>query len=541
MSNQAFQVQLFPHQQRVVDHMCSHRGLIAIHQTGSGKTIAAIASIAALQKQIQNLHTIVITQVSIKKQFEAEVNKWNLQNVSYYCPKAFMLAMNDESKKPNLDNTFLIIDEAHNIRTNVKINTKLEVTNGQQAYFVIKAASLAKKVLLLTATPIINDPFDIYNLVMMVEGIAPEESINRDAFVQAIEKAQTKQDFFDFFSCKTSFYTPSLLNNTMAVRNDFVKTFTMTNEYYKVYKQIEENHISGDVQAIINTDAEHDSFWTILRRAVNSNLEEDESKMNPKIEWIQSFVQQQVAQNKKSLIYSNWKDAGINQVKKVLKACNIGFVSVTGDMTDIQRFNSLAKYNNNDVLVMLISKAGSEGLDLKGTRNVVLLESNWHASSEQQIIGRAIRQGSHDHLPEEERSVDVYRLMMQKPEGCMDTLRSVDEEMYELAYGRKDPKIQQFLEQVRSCSIEKKACCCNSHRRMLRLKPTSFRKDSQKKDKEEQVMLPTYQKGIAQLKLSTGNTLTYVPSYGVLNNIYKGHRSYVDMLSCKNKQCTCKH
>ena len=529
--SQVSPVKLFPHQQRVVDHMLTHRGLVAVHDTGSGKTIAAISSAAALQEQIKDLHTIVITQVSIMKQFQEEVAKLSLKNVAFYTPKGFAIAMNSTNEKPYLDNTFLIVDEAHNVRTNIKINMKDEVVSGQQAYFIIKAAHLVKKVLLLTATPVINDPFDIYNLVMMVEGIHPDESINKDAFNKAI---QDKQDFKDFFGCKTSFYSPSFNTEGLAVRNDEqIIEFVMSNEYYKVYKQIENHHITGDVQVMIDTDAEKDSFYTVLRRAVNADLD---GEHNPKIEWVKEFLEEQVANNNKSIVYSNWKSAGMNLVKKALDQINVNYVCISGEMKEDARYKAMCDYNSDKALVLLITKAGSEGLDLKGTRNVVLLESNWHAASEKQIIGRAIRQGSHDHMDEKDRQVDIFRLMMVKPHGHTDTHGSVDEIMYKLAYSKKDPKIQAFLRNVRNCSIENAPCGCNSHRKIIRLKPTKFVSDTSVK---RSVTLPSHEEQKIKFAVPTITSLTKAFSNTQLSQ-YRGHVSYMAMMTCKNKNCQCK-
>lgn len=528
---------LFPHQTRVVNHLISHRGLIAAHQTGSGKTIAAIASIYALQNIVPDLQTIVITQLSIKRQFEEEVNKWNLQNVSYYCPKAFMLAMNDH-KIQNLENTFLIIDEAHNMRTHVHINQKDEVTNGQQAYFVMKAASLAKKVLCLTATPIINDLFDVYNLVAMVDGISPDKCINRDTFIKAIED---ENDFTDFFSCKFSFHKGQATGRAERVEMP-ITYFTMTEPYYQNYMKIERKQTTEEIRAMVQANTLNDMFWNILRRAVNCQL--DNVKENPKIEWCTKHILHAVETKQKTLIYSNWKDAGINIIQEKCKQLNITYVRVVGDMTDMERYQAMQTFNNdNTCYVMLITRAGSEGLDLKGTRSVVLLESNWHAACEEQIIGRAIRQGSHAHLPEEDRNVKIYRLMMVKPSSYqeVDTFpKTVDQAMYDLAYHRKQPVMELFYEKLHACSIEHQGCKCHT-KKMIRFSTSKFLAKAKPK---KEVSLPTNQEGSKTIEIKPtmlpSQTLLTKDGIPQIQNRFKGHTSYTSMIMCKNKKCPCK-
>mgnify|MGYP002376909723 CR=1 FL=1 len=74
-------------------------------------------------------------------------------------------------------------------------------------------------------------------------------------------------------------------------------------------------------------------------------------------------------------------------------------------------------YNDrkSDVNVLLISKAGSLGLDLKETREVIFIDPSWNPASEEQVEGRACRIGSHKLLAEEFRFVDVHRLVLIKP------------------------------------------------------------------------------------------------------------------------------
>jgi hypothetical protein len=60
------------------------------------------------------------------------------------------------------------------------------------------------------------------------------------------------------------------------------------------------------------------------------------------------------------------------------------------------------------VKVVLISKAGSEGIDLKFIRQVHILDPWYNMNRPEQIIGRAVRNFSHKDLPFEERNVQIY-------------------------------------------------------------------------------------------------------------------------------------
>lgn len=71
-------------------------------------------------------------------------------------------------------------------------------------------------------------------------------------------------------------------------------------------------------------------------------------------------------------------------------------------------FNSLENTHGELIKVLLISKTGAEGLDLKGLRQTHTLEPYWYKSREDQVKFRGIRLGSHDHVPPEEREVQPF-------------------------------------------------------------------------------------------------------------------------------------
>ena len=62
----------------------------------------------------------------------------------------------------------------------------------------------------------------------------------------------------------------------------------------------------------------------------------------------------------------------------------------------------------------VLTRAGGEGLDIKGATQVILMEPSWYGAAEHQVIGRAVRYQSHSHLPPEQRYVNVWRLVLRK-------------------------------------------------------------------------------------------------------------------------------
>jgi hypothetical protein len=70
------------------------------------------------------------------------------------------------------------------------------------------------------------------------------------------------------------------------------------------------------------------------------------------------------------------------------------------------------KYENNlygaAIKVLMITAAGAEGINLKNTRFVHIVEPHWHMVRTEQVVGRARRICSHEELPEAQRTVKVF-------------------------------------------------------------------------------------------------------------------------------------
>lgn len=75
-----------------------------------------------------------------------------------------------------------------------------------------------------------------------------------------------------------------------------------------------------------------------------------------------------------------------------------------------------AKYHNNNmgevIKVFMITSSGSEGINLRNTRYVHIMEPYWHPVRSEQVIGRARRICSHKNLPKALQTVEVFVYLM---------------------------------------------------------------------------------------------------------------------------------
>ena len=80
-------------------------------------------------------------------------------------------------------------------------------------------------------------------------------------------------------------------------------------------------------------------------------------------------------------------------------------------VTGLQEISS----NNNlgeVIKVFMITSSGSEGINLRNTRYVHIMDPYWHPVRSEQVIGRARRICSHKNLPKELQTVDVFIYIM---------------------------------------------------------------------------------------------------------------------------------
>ncbi len=337
-------------------------------------------------------------------------------------------------------NKLVIIDEGHEIRTDTLKNKSGE-ENGKKAKATMLVCKYAKKVLILTATPFVNRSQEIINLMAMVNGTKPiTVSEFKKKYMNDIEALK------QYFGCNISYYKcskdiadpsyPKVIVRTDSKKNGFINLY-MNDTYYKKYTDIEKgvaikNGLKDGKTVSMN-------FFVGVRQGSNV-LDENNPKESPKVKWIWDFLTKSkngpvLNPKMKTVIFSGFLDSGINGLARMLDDKGIAFSRISGtgltekagdrgrQMPLAERDNEQKRYNHDKSIdkddysnILLISAAGGTGLDLKETRNVILLEPQFNVATEEQALGRAIRRDSHKNLSEDERNVNIYKLMLHKPE-----------------------------------------------------------------------------------------------------------------------------
>ena len=86
-----------------------------------------------------------------------------------------------------------------------------------------------------------------------------------------------------------------------------------------------------------------------------------------------------------------------------------GQKSLTPDVKrELKAVTDVGNANGEKVKVIIVSRAGSEGLDFQNIRQMHILDPWYNMNRSEQIIGRAVRSKSHCMLPYAKRNVEIY-------------------------------------------------------------------------------------------------------------------------------------
>lgn len=477
------------HQIRAAIHFQHHKTLLAGHPTGSGKTLLAVLCMQGVLHQEPSKKCILVTPLSVRNQIKAELlsfrsdtpldekmmqaaqemkdEKFNatypfMKPFVFHTPQSFTMLMNDAtSSRTLLENCFLVVDEAH---------TFISLTS-QQTNKMIEACSLADKVLLLTATIMMNAPKDLCAILAMLyqtgKVLDPDE-FQRRAEIALERKHDNAQEQLSLlqslFRGLVSLHNVVKTGEYPVQQPDVAVAITMTPEFEKYYTELiqtkddsEKARTATRKKTVLHAKSDFTAFYNGLRMLVNlgsdaaileavakirSELHSaavkekshdqhqrivDSNSVNEtphtKIAWIRKFLDDMknekhgVSKNAKVLIYSEFIEAGIMQVEPVLRDdLKMTYSIITGKTKESERTAIISMFNENNLKtqVLLVTGAGGTGLDLKRLEYIIKMEPGWNEVAALQVDGRGSRLLSHANLPEERRQVKTFTLILEK-------------------------------------------------------------------------------------------------------------------------------
>ena len=410
-------------------------GAIAYHGVGSGKTLTAVVCAYYYLKLYPTNSVIVISPSALLFNFINEMKEYGVDpkdnRYKYLTYDKFV-----RNKLLYATNALLIIDEAHNFRTEIVLEAdeatgQTVVKKNKKGYEIIQRGGLfAHKILALTGTAFVNTIYDIENLLAMVDKRNPASS---KLFNQMLILEDARNDYFNW---RISYYARSPSSTFFPERRDLFIPIIMDEDFQQKYADIENSGSEPRGYALEHYGEKDignlNSFYNGVLNASNSIDGID----NPKIQLITKMIKD--APDEKFIIYSALFEAGVVLLAKSLLTIGIDPVFITGMETSSKKEDSKRYFNgydfgnpeffdktklmpqqleyvNSKYRVLIITKAGAEGVDTINCNNIILLDGQWNTAMSEQIIARAIRFKSHFGLPEPRRFVNVIRPLIIKP------------------------------------------------------------------------------------------------------------------------------
>lgn len=400
-------------------------GLIVAHGTGTGKTEIIMATIKCILGIRGDIKAMVIMPKGVVAKFMKELIIWGL-NPFYDSGKIIPLtikqfAINFSEGKINCENTLLIVDEAHLLKSDISPKTmyqpkgkeeKKARPKGLHAAQLLKCAisnnkSGFHKVILLTGTPMAGGPMDAINLLNIIDGIylAGKEKSKLTKKINALYPKANKapvegparqkliSELINIFNCRISIF-PCPSGENYPTRQDWMVDIEMPPIYLANYLKAETNKLGNKRKA--SGKLLKDNFFINLRQQVTSI----QGVNNPKIKWVLNHIEKERKTMggvgmPKIILYNFFLPKGLDLFQKALQERGINTILITGHEGSeererlVQEWSSIPREENNTVF--LISGAGGTGLDFKNVDQVIITEPYWDMATLEQIAGRGIR------------------------------------------------------------------------------------------------------------------------------------------------------
>ena len=542
-----------------------NRGLLLCHAMGMGKTRIAVAVSLIAREVNPSQRVIVLSAKSLEANFRKEIMSYSNKDAEFINKNYKFISLNssnmfskisnvdkteeqqklekklgdfmkDVSRDSSLENSMLIIDEAHNLFN--------AITNGAKnalALYDLIMNTRNIQLIFLSGTPIINDPFELVPCFNMLRGrmevadvkIGGKKDFSRRSNKKRLDTTLFTEDveeFEEFFvdkENKTIKNKDKFTNRIYGLASYYSDLYFPTNKNKEGYPTELENIIekvpmsqeqfSRYVAARITEQEETkkgykgkdsrfsasqggNSTYRVKSRQISnycipeyalgpirgkksrekflSRITIDDlenvSKFSPKMKKILLNVEKH--KGKPGIVYSQFVSGeGLGVFALVLKAHGytqfgdfnssdneeiIGgklkkpkkptsiladkdeddtplikvkhssgrkvFALLTGDIGPELRAKIIKKYNSskNHIDLLLISGAVAEGIDLKRTRHVHIMEPFWNYARINQVKTRAIRYESHIDMPKSEQNVQVYIYLSEYPADYPDEKRT---------------------------------------------------------------------------------------------------------------------
>jgi len=433
-------IKLQQHQKDANKQLNKSKSLIANHGLGSGKSLT---SIMAGEKHPEE-SKLVVAPASLLHNYKKELHKFNISDKNYHLVSYEKFRKNPNSFIDKYKPGLLIADEFHRTQnSDALIGSSIRSIRPKVKRFLGLSGSIAG-----------NHPSEIGELLHTATGYPVLGNNPKEFKKYFIHEKQIKPGFIGrLMGRKPGIIEEAKhLDKFKEIAGKYINTFRGSEEYNKHIPKIEEEikriPMSKEQQGYYNYTLKQAPAW--LRYKISHNLPTSKqesvnlnafslaarqvsnsikpyggSSHTPKMDAVISDIigGMKADKNFKSVIYSNFLESGLNPISERLKKHKIPFGSFTGQQTNLERNQMVHDYNKGKLKTLLISPAGGEGLDLKNTKMMQILDQSWNPQKTRQAIGRTARFKSHESLPLEDRKVKVIQYLSEPRLGLFGKIK----------------------------------------------------------------------------------------------------------------------
>ena len=362
----------------------------------------------------------------------------------------------------------IVVDEAHNLRPG-----QSESKNVTKALVQIAQTCFNVKFVLMTATPMFDraeEIVDLINILRHNDDLPPADASKIFPPSGKIDESRLKDAIRGYVSTYSRLLPDPNVPYTMDVRSASVPGINVKWPKYSrdgnlsrgeaaIMHHIECSELQAKHPALIANgkrvatslvegaessnavfpggDTGQAGFKSVLDPRSGQYTKGNEDAFHPeqlhKVSPKAAFIVQQVSSCVGvAMVYTNFVWAGVKLLAAALeergfRPCEFDTAvtkraqlrnsgpcyAILSDGSEVSKILAQAKEDKNrdgsKIKVLLCTKVVAEGMDLAFVREVHILDGWWNLSREEQVIGRAVRFGSHARLPAEQRNVTIYR------------------------------------------------------------------------------------------------------------------------------------
>ncbi len=312
----------------------------------------------------------------------------------------------------------LVADESHYLKSHDTIRTK-------------KVTAIAKNIkyrYILTGTPVLNTPMDLFSQYYLLYGYFPCLRWGEISGGRRIDNFYTFRNFF-FFDKNASmpshvhFYNWVPKPTTVRLFNEIIqKTACVAKKadvldlppFLNVTREVEMgsdqekayNEMYKDFITYINDEACVAQLAITkgikLMQIISGFLQVNDEKVhrfksNPRLEMLDGLLTA-LTPNSKVIVWATFKE-NYEQIAEVCNERNIEFAFLTGDINPRQKFEMIDKFNNKESCRVMIAnqQAGGIGVNLTASDTSIYYSRNFSLGGDIQSEGRNYRGGSEIH------------------------------------------------------------------------------------------------------------------------------------------------